>query len=236
MQEGATRRPPDSKHKGQSTAPQACREGFLWSREGPHHLLWLSSTLPGPFQGSRGEETPVGARGRQAGAEGPASGGSHQRCRVPAPREATQPWALASPGSGDPRRTGRASAGALVGLDPGGSPRVPRTLLAESARLRGRAIRAHSASERARSPGPETERPACSKAGQAWRRLCPSAARQDTWVDTQPGSGRGAVPAHPAPEKQTQHRDPVLRSQHAGSAQRLGPHPLTSRQNPALRP
>ena len=55
-------------------------------------------------------------------------------------------------------------------------------------------------------------------------------------MDTQPGSGRGSAPAHPAPEKQTQHRDPVLRPQRAGSTQWLGPHPLTSRQNPALHP
>lgn len=113
---------------------------------------------------------------------------------------------------------------------------MPRTLPTESAGLQGCAIRARSASRQSRSPGPETQQPVRNKAGLAWRCLCPSSTRQDTWMDTQPGSGQGTTPTRPAPEKQTQHRGPVLRPQRAGSAQRLGPHPLTSHQNPTLRP
>ena len=106
-------------------------------------------------------------------------------------------------------------------VDLGGSPRVPRTQPTEGVGLRGRTIRdpLHLKQPRSSSPGPGTQQPVRNKAGLAWRCLRPSSARQDTQTDTQPGSGRGTAPAHPVPEKQTQHRVAVPRPHRAGSAQ-----------------
>ena len=122
------------------------------------------------------------------------------------------------------------------GAGPGREPASAQNSTDRGRQAAGTRHPGRSASEQSRSPGPETQQHVHNKAGLAWRCLCPSSTRQDTWMDTQPGSGWGSAPTHPTPEKQTQHRDPVLRPQRAGSAQRLGPHPLTSRQNPALHP
>lgn len=153
---------------------------------------------------------------------------------MPAPCEVTQPWALASPGSGDPTRTGRASAGAEQGwilqgaqnsanrgrwaagtCHPG--PALPRTVQKLGVRPRDSAARLQ-------------------QAGLPWRCLHPSSTRQDTRTDTQPGSGRGTAPAQPVPEKQTQHRGAAPRPRQAGSAQQSGLHSLTNGQNLVLCP
>lgn len=74
------------------------------------------------------------------------------------------------------------------------------------------------------------------QAGLPWRCLHSSSTRQDTRTDTQPGSGRGTVPAQPVPEKQAQHRGAAPRPRQAGSAQQSGLHSLTNRQNLVLCP